>query len=290
MAVKVLVLESRKFRARTKVCPQLAQGIERTGDKVVRLRADAYQEPIGDAVIFYGFDGSRDSKIAQAFDDYRKAGKKAIYVDLGYFNPAGRYGYHRFSINARHPNAHFRLVKHPQDRADAVGVKISKRMQQGENILLCGCSTKAAAFDGVQGWERLAIDKIRLMTDRPIVYRPKPQKMSKPQLPPIEGVRYSNPAEVRSITTELQNCWAVVSHHSNAGLDALCLGVPCFQDDGAALELGLNDLSLIEKPFLPTYEERRQLMNDVCYTQFNAKTEFSNGLFWRHFKDEGLVP
>lgn len=290
MATKVLVLESRKFRARTKVCPQLAEGIELCGDKVIRMRADSYLEPVSDVVIFYGFDGSRESKIAQAFDDYRREGKKAVYVDLGYFNPAGRYGFHRFSINDRHPNAHFRLVKHPRDRADAVGVRVSKHMQQGENILLCGCSVKAAAFDGVQGWEQQAIAEIRAVTDRPIVYRPKPQKMSKPQLPPIKGVGYSNPAEVRSIQTELHNCWAVVSHHSNAGLDALCVGVPCFQDDGAALVLGHRDLSLIENPMLPTYDERRQLMNDVCYTQFNAKTEFSNGLFWRHFKDEGLVP
>lgn len=289
----VLVLTSNKFRARKYVCPWIAHGIESCGDKVKRITADAYREPCSDVLVFYGFDGSRGSKIALAFEDYKAAGLTAVYIDLGYFKMRevyGRYGYHRFSVNDRHPTAHVQLRKHPQDRADTVGVKVSKHMKQGENILLCGMSDKASAFDGATGWEQRAITEIRKHTDRPIIYRPKPQPRRKPQLPPIAGVGYSNPVYVPDIKTDLARSWAVVSHHSNAGLDALCVGVPCFQDEGVAGVLGLSDLSKIEQPHLPSYDERRQLMNDVCYTQWNCKLEFANGQAWRHFKDEGLVP
>jgi hypothetical protein len=292
----VTVLVSGKFRAREKVCPPLISGIWKCGDKVsvIELRkGQHYQKPNSDVIVFYGFDGSRDSQITKAFNEYVRAGLKAVYLDLGYFNTAGRYGYHRFSINSRHPNDHFQKYRHPQDRADTVGVKLTKRMKQGENILLCGMSEKCAVFEGFkfEEWEREAIRRIKQATDRPIVYRPKPKRIKfGTQSPPIDGVKYSNPASVLRIEQELANAWAVVSHHSNAGLDALCAGVPAFQDDGVALKCGYSDLSKIESPYLPTFEERRQLLNDVCYTQWNLATEFANGVAWKHFKDEGLIP
>ena len=142
-------------------------------------------------------------------------------------------------------------------------------------------------FDDVIGWEEAAIATIRKHSDKPIVYRPKPQANRKPQLPPLLGTTYSDPV-ARKIEDELKDAWAVVSHHSNAGLDALIAGVPCFQPDGVASVLGLADLSLIETPRLPSYEERRQLVHDVCYCQWNA-AEIDAGLAWRHFRDEGLL-
>lgn len=295
MALKVGVIVSRKFRAREKICPSLANGIAAAGDKPISLRAERYNGVFSDAVIFYGFDGNRDSNIARAFDDYRKAGLKAVYVDLGYFkkrDSLGRYGdYHRFSVNDRHPTAYFQNIKHPSDRFDQHHRKIAREMRQGKNIILCGMSDKASRFDGCGGleqWERDAIDKIKAVTDRPIVYRPKPQVKDKPQYPAIAGVGYSDP-RTRSLEDELKDSWAVVSHHSNAGIDALLAGVPCFQAEGVAVALGLSDLSMIEQPRLPNLDERRQFMFDVAYCQFN-RAEMENGTAWRHLKSEGLVP
>lgn len=286
----VLVLASRKQRAR-KICPGLAEGAQLAGFKVKRLWSHEYTGPCTDILLHYGFDGSQESEIAGAFRDYVAAGLKAVYVDLGYFKnraALGRYGdYHRFSINDRHPTAHFQSVTHPSDRADALGLKVAKKINQGNNIVLCGMSPKAAVFDDVIGWEEAAIVAMRKHTDRPIVYRPKPQRVKNGQLPPLLGTSYSDPI-TRKLEHELADAWAVVSHHSNAGLDALVAGVPCFQPAGVASVLGHADLSLIEKPILPSYEERRQLVNDVCYTQFNG-AEAAAGIAWRHFRDEGLL-
>jgi hypothetical protein len=285
----VLVLSSRKRRAK-EICPELVAGARRSGYRVQLLWADQYREPITDILMHYGFDGSRDSIIAKAHEDYKRAGLKAIYVDLGYFKnraALGRYGdYHRFSINARHPDAYFQNVKHPGDRAAALRVRVAKRITQGRKIVVCGCSTKASAFDRVVGWEEQAITELRRHTDRPIVYRPKPQRAKYGQLPPIAGTEYSHPMS-RKLEHELVDAWAVVSHHSNAGLDALVAGVPCFQVEGVALSLGLDDLSKIETPRLPDADERQQLVNDVCYTQWNGR-EYEQA--WLHFKYEGLVP
>jgi hypothetical protein len=293
MAVKVGLLVSRKFRARQKVMPDMAQGIQLVGDKVERIWPHDYRGIFSDALVFYGFDGSRDSQITKAFNDYKAAGKPAVYIDLGYFNNKardGRYGYHRFSVSDRHPTAYFQNRKHKPDRFGVHGRRIEPWRTPGKNIVVCGMSEKCAVFEGFkfEEWERAAIAKLRSVTDRPIVYRPKPQRRTVSQYPPIEGVSYSNPL-VRKLGEELKDAWAVVSHHSNAGIDSLLAGVPTFTDEGVASVLGHGDLALIEQPRCPTDSERKQFAADVAYCQFN-RPEMRDGTAWRHFKDEGLVP
>jgi len=152
-------------------------------------------------------------------------------------------------------------------------------------------SEKCAVFEGFgfEQWERNAIAQMRKVTDRPIVYRPKPRKRDTPQYPMIEGVAYSNPAKTKHLEDELRDAWAVVSHHSNAGIDALLNGVACYSAEGVATVVGCTDLADIENRRFPTDEERRQWAYDIAYCQFN-RPEMRDGTAWRHFKDEGLVP
>jgi hypothetical protein len=294
MASEVGVLFTKKFRGRVKVCPDMAQGIEKLGDKVIRKRAEEYRGIFSESLVFYGFDGDRGSNIARAARDYHDAGKPYVYIDLAYWMRrwrGDRYGYHRFAVSNRHPTAYFQRHRHKKDRADAVGVQLRPWKNPGKNIVLCGMSDKCARFEGFafEEWERQAIQKIRAVTDRPIVYRPKPQRRRGDQYPPIEGVKHSCPM-TRSLEADLADAWAVVSHHSNAGIDAIVAGVPCFSDEGVTNAVGHQELGIyIEDPKIPTMEERRQFVNDVAYCQWNRE-EMRSGLVWKHLKDEGLVP
>lgn len=277
------------------------------GDDCKQIWAEDYREPFTDVAMFYGLDGSRESPLHRALTEYGKAGRQAIYLDLPYwqdrlgkYGPSdNRYSWHRFSINARHPTAYFQNRKHDGDRFRVHKRTIAPWGQTGDHIIVCGMSEKAAKYEGYdfEQWERLAIKKLRQATDRPIIYRPKPQKRMRkgrpnPQYPPImiDGmeVGYSNPL-TRTLEDELREAWAVVSHHSNCGIDALLAGIPCFTDEGVASVLGHSDLALIETPKAPVDEERRQFAFDVAYCQWNHR-EAEDGTMWRYFKDEGLVP
>lgn len=274
----------------------MAEGIRRVGDKP-RLINEEYKGTVdADAAVFYGFQPS----LRRCMRDYVLAGKHAVHIDLGYWSRryrGNRYGYHRFSINSHHPVDYFQKVKHPQDRADELGITLEHWKNGGSYILLCGMSDKAAGVVGLgyHEWERDAVRQIAKVTKRPIWFRPKARKQGTYEK--ITGATLMPPRTrldekgypISDIAVALADAFCVVSHHSNTGIDAIIAGVPCFQVDGVALPMGLSDFRKIETPKEPTQDERRQWANDVAYTQFNLE-EMRAGVPWRHFKNEGLIP
>jgi hypothetical protein len=246
-------------------------------------------------LLFYGFDGSRETATYRGYCDYQKEGKPTVYVDLGYFRQRaslGRYGdYHRFTVGSpelgyrRHPTAYFQRTKHPADRIAQFQIRLD-RCTLGRYILLAGMSDKCARFEGFQfeQWERDAVAKIRSVTDRPIHYRPKPNKYNR--YSPIDGTVFAPPTQ--DIGKALRGAWATVSHHSNAGIDGICLGIPAFCAEGVCSPVGNLELTRIEDPHMPSDEERRQWLSDIAYCQWN-RAEMDSGAYWEHLKNEGLV-
>jgi hypothetical protein len=173
----------------------------------------------------------------------------------------------------------------PSDRFDQHGLTLEPMKKRGDYILLAGMSRKAAKSWRYhpEEWERDAIRQIKEVTDRPILYRPKPSwKNAKP----IEGTHYSN--RQSRLEPVLRGAWAVVTHHSNVAVDGLITGIPCFLQTGVARPLGLDDLTRIEEPFYPEGDVVRQWAYNVAYSQWNVP-EMRLGLPWRHMKKEGLL-
>ena len=84
-------------------------------------------------------------------------------------------------------------------------------------------SDKGAKSYGLQyqEWEREALARIALTTNRTIAYRPKPSR-SDPQKP-ISGLDFAG--EPLRLKDALMDAWAVVTHHSNVGIDGMLIGV-----------------------------------------------------------------
>jgi len=260
----------------------MAEGIRRCGDQVREIREEFYNGPDFDVAVFYGLYG----KLRQAFVDYRRTGKKAVYIDLGYWKrtEGGKlYGYHKIAVNSRHPTAYFQNRPYPEDRFNRLGVKIEPWKKEGRHILVAGMGAKAAEVEGFRPnqWEEAAVREIRRYTDRPIVYRPKPSWNNPTR---IEGTIFSG--KEQRLEDVLADCHAVVSHHSNVCVDALCSGVPSFCWHGVATALSLKELSLIESPIYP--DGREQWAANIAYTQWRPD-EMKSGAAWRYLKDEGII-
>jgi hypothetical protein len=266
----------------------MAEGIIAAGDQPV-VMTERYYKPKQvlefDCAVFYGLEGNTP----QLFKDYA-AHSAAVYVDLGYWGrrEGGRWtGYHKISVNSRHPNAYFRAIAHPADRLARFKLtpKAWRTPSSSAHILLAGMGDKGARAEGYDPnqWEREAVEVLRQHTTRPILYRPKPSwKTAKP----IAGTNYSAP-HARELELDLRGCWAVVTHHSNVAVDALVEGIPSFCWAGVAREMSSQDLAQIETPFYPS--DREQWLADIAYTQWSI-AEMRSGAAWRHLKKENLVP
>lgn len=232
--------------------------------------------------LFYGLEGN----LPNIFAWFRDRGRAAVYVDLGYFGrrEGGRFaGYHKITVNARHPDAYFQSPKHPDDRFSRFGVQVQPWRDTGRHILLAGMSDKGALAEGYlpNEWEELAIAELLKHSHREIRYRAKPSwKWAKP----LKGTTWCDPKG--NLADDLEDCWAVVTHHSNVAVDALLAGIPVFCWGGVAARFGLQNLDAIESPYFPT--GREQWAADIAYTQWSV-AEMREGKAWRHLRTEGLI-
>lgn len=264
------------------ICEAMSEGINRFGDNSSIIKEEFYCGANKDAAVFYGLYG----KLRNAFIDYKRSAKKAVYIDLGYWSrtEGGKlYGYHKISINNRHPTAYFQKRAYPGDRFKRLGLDIKPWNKTGTHILVAGMGAKAADVEGFKPseWESAAVRELRRFTDRPIIYRPKP---SWKHALPIEGSILSPPSQ--RLDEVLQNCFAVVAHHSNVCVDALLEGIPVFCFHGVASLMGLKEIAKIEAPIYP--DGRYEWACNVAYTQWRPD-EMKRGEAWRYLRSEGIV-
>lgn len=283
MPLEVAIYEVHTRHRSRSVCQAMLAGINRIGDRARIIPESSYKRPIpGNVAVFYGLQG----RCVDVFRDYRAAGQKAVYVDLGYWGRryGGRFnGFHKVSVGDRHPTAYFQNRQHDSARFQVFEIPVRPWSRDGKHILVAGMSDKGARAEGFlpEQWERRVIEKLRRVTDRPIIYRPKPSWLGSH---PIQGAGFDR--SDRSISEALIDCYAVVTHHSNASVDGLLAGVPSFCIDGCAAPLSLRDFSKIEEPLYP--DGREQWAADLAWTQWSIE-EMSSGAAWRYLKDEGLV-
>lgn len=264
------------------IAKALLRGIGRHEGNVQFIRARDYQgKPEADVAIHYGFaEGLR-----RIFEQYRDEGRKAVYVDLGYWHRRKRTrfdGYHKLVLNSRHPTEYFQNKRHAPDRFNRLGVKIAPWRKAGRHIVVVGMSGKGALAEGFrpEQWERQTIAQLRELTDRPIIYRPKPNWQ---EARPIPGTIFQRGVE---LDEALRNCHAVVCHHSNVAVDAILAGVPAICPIGVASVMGGTDLTHIESPPMP--DGRHQWAADIAYTQYTMD-EMISGEAWQYLKSEVLA-
>lgn len=283
MATEVAIYRIPNHRRSRVVCEAMGTGIRKSGDKTVVIDSSGYARNDAKRVaVFYGMRPPLDRLIPEARED----GRKSVYIDLGYWgrHDGGRWrGFHKVSVNGRHPTEYFMRREHDDIRAKALGLKLEPWKKGGRHILVVGMSGRSCAIDGYQPnqWERETIARLKEVTDRPIIYRPKPSWLG---AVPLEGASYS--PKMQQLAEVLAGCHAVVTHHSNVAVDALVAGIPAFCWEGIATPLSLQDLARIEAPLYS--EARTRWLNAATYCQWSV-AEMADGAAWRHLKAEGLV-
>lgn len=257
-------------RRSTHLAQAMAAGAAKLGLQVEQV--PGFETVAGDVGVAYGWGRP------ELFDAYRAAGGHYAYLDLGWWGRKPKHdvlgGFHKVSVDAREPSAYFR-GNFATDRFAAHGLTAAPWRPSGGHVLLAGMSAKSAKTRGLGAleWEMGTIEQIKAVTDRPIVWRPKP---SWADAAPIPGTIYSAPDT--PLEAVLRDCWAVVTLHSNVAVDALLAGVPVNVAEGVAAEFS-TPLAQIESPRMP--DGREQMMADIAYQQW-LPSEMASGSCWRH--------
>lgn len=273
--MKAIILANPSVQRACHVAKAMKAGIQRHGVDV-SLTHDA-TDIRGDVLIAYGWNNKA------TFAAYRAAALNFLYIDLGFWlrkTPNMRLdGYHKVVLNDWCPTSTMRRGC-PSDRYTALNLPEPLQTTIAKKkIVVAGMSAKSAADHGFspERWEQDAIVKIATQTRRGIVYRPKP---SWDKARPLVGAGYCADGAIESL---LPQTHALVTHHSNAAVDAIRAGVPVYCAKGVGSLLSTVDLESIENPRIPPESERMQLLYDIAYLQWNV-AEMRDGSCWDNYR------
>lgn len=177
-------------------------------------------------------------------------GHRAWHLDNGWFDPArgGVEGYYRITLNQ--PGPVF-LPDAPRERAAEYIAGMRPWRQTGEHVVVC----EAGPFYGrpygldMEGWNARILERVRAVTDRPIIHRSK--------------------ATERPLWQDLQGAWCLVTHSSAAAVDAVRKGIPAITEPGSPTEpLGNVGLEWIADPQLADDELRAAWCASLIAQQF----------------------
>jgi hypothetical protein len=183
------------------------------------------------------------------------------YGDHAYF---GRNEYYRCTRNGWQ---HDGRGEADPERFQKFGLDIRDWRTNGNHVLICPPDEKFAALLGfpAQEWLQSVVRELKRYTDRPLRIRERADTACVP------------------LTRDLDGAWALVTHMSNAAVEAVLEGIPVFcTGTCAALTMGTNDLSLIENPVMSA--GRLQWASVLAANQWTLD-EMRRGDLWRYIGD-----
>jgi hypothetical protein len=191
------------------------------------------------------------------------------YLDAAYIQGSGR-RYLRVERNRFWPD--LQQGGYTPDRALSMGVRIQPWSYDGSYVLVCLHGMKFGRPWGIdiETWNETIEERIRTVTDRPIVVRPKPfSPKARREAPPIEE--------------QFADAWCVVTHSSTIAVQAVLAGVPVFcEPTCAAAPVGRTDLE-IESPSRP---DREEWVAALAWRQW-SRSEMQSGEAWAYVRAHG---
>lgn len=198
--------------------------------------------------------------------EWRARGRQWVYWDRGYARrvfatdlPTGEAGgFYRWHVGGFQLQ---RIRDVPSYRWKALKTDIWDWSKSGRHIVVAEPSETYQKFHGIEGWTERTIAEIKAVTDRPIICRNK------------EMQRFG-----RKLHEDLKGAHCLVTHGSNAAVEAVIMGCPVVvHPDSAASLVGLTDITKIEAPIYP---DRMPWAHSLAHSQFN-EAELVDGTLWR---------
>lgn len=229
----------------------------------------------------------------RAIEHQKNRGKRSLIVDSNLFlyaDPGNTKRYLRYSYDGVFPTTGFYFDKEIDASrwrkiSNNLGIKLKPHRQSGSHILICCQRNGGWSMKGVpvQQWLHETIQKIKAVSDRPIVVRPHPGDKKWRTYLKIKENNVS--LSTKHITEDLQGAWATVLHNSSPAVASAIEGVPVFLTDynpefSQAAEVSNTDLNRLENPKMFDREAWIEKLS-MCHWNFE---ELRSGEAWQFFR------
>lgn len=279
-----------KTRRDKRLVGQLAEGFRRHGACVDLVSSE---DPCATGYNLVTFVGVRSGSI-KARHTAKLAGVPTLMLDKGYLD---RNNYHRFSLYTAQPTYVTRMDYDlgRLKQFEALGLVHFRPPLSSHftNIIYVESTQKYYDFHDLgdvteysQGICTKLVAAAKTNPDLAVLYRPRAQgAKNKLQRNVVPAGTIPTPSLPFSALLAKARC--IVVHGSNAGVEALCAGVPVLSVGSPEVnpvhDLCNTQFSDILKPVCPSRKAIRQRMAQLVWCQY-TRQEISSGLAWDHTK------
>jgi hypothetical protein len=209
------------------------------------------------------------------YEHYRQQNKPVIIVEIG-----ALYRGQTWKVSVNNVTAEGFYGHQDQldwDRARKLKISLAQQTQTTPHVIIAlqhSHSLQVASIADMTQWVSCTVDKLKTVTDRPIVVRPHPR--SRCALPP--GVTVEQPQKLAGTYDSYNmhfDCHAVVNYNSGPGIQAAIAGVrPLVDSTSLAAPVGVNWTN-IEQPYTV---DRDRWLTEICHTEYTVE-EIQRGLW-----------
>lgn len=209
-------------------------------------------------------------------EKHRKIGTWLV-MENGYIPKINGIKYYAVGQNGFNGMGDHRADNSPSDRWKSFSVRYQRKQNKGYILVIGQFGHKDTRISMPINWPDQILNEIRMFTDRPIVYRPKPERGRLP----VQLYTDMTIDEVTPLDVLISSAYAVVVYSSKAAIYAMLSGVPVIVTGQYSIvkHLCCNDIADIEevKPV-----ELEQFWYDLAYMQWSEE-EIASGVPFRRF-------
>jgi hypothetical protein len=217
---------------------------------------------------------------------YRAQDKPVIVIDIGALYRGETWKIALNSITATGYYGHQENLD--WDRPKRLGISLAINLSRNPRIVIAAQharSQQVVGLSSMEGWIIDQIERLRAVTDRPIVVRPHPRSAldwaGLVHLP--KDVTIETPQRIANTYDSYNlafDCHATVNYNSGPGIQAALAGTrPIVNDSSLAYPVSIS-MNNIEQPYTV---DRDQWLVEICHTEYTVE-EIKQGLWIRRLR------
>ena len=219
---------------------------------------------------------------------YRSLGRPVVVIDVGALYRGETW---KIALNSITANGYYGHTENLDwDRPRRLGISLAINLSRNPRIVIAAQHARSLQVTGLvsmEGWVIQQVERLRTVTDRPIVVRPHPRSpldwAGLVHLPP--DVVIEQPVKVDNTYDSYNlafDCHAIINHNSGPGIQAALAGTrPIVDKSSLAYPVGI-DLHDIEQPYTA---DRDQWLVEICHTEYTVE-EIKKGLWLQRLQTQ----